>query len=370
LKKAVFNPRWYCDEEYFSLEDKNLFSEKWLFAGVSSWVKNHGDFFTLPLCGREIVVHNLSNVITGYLNICPHRGGPLVNGLFGNSMPVCKYHGWTFRDGNHLTGQSNVEWFSADGASESCDRKLNSVNIKVIGPLIFINQSSNPIKFEEQFNSELIELFSTMGGISDTGFLQFNSPMNWKLNIENVKDYLHPYYIHPESFAPFLEMQKSSPVKIEKSTKALETYKKDVRLSDLSFMKRSNFAVSQLWWRDFIVSTQPNSMYQNIYLFPSTNFFIVSGGYYCFQQYLPVDSKNFTYRLTIAIPEKKSKFDTTALINSLLKLERDVIKEDDAVLLKVQDNLRNVSDREFFTHGDYEEDIMNQMLYLNDEIYK
>ena len=370
MKKALFNPKWYFEESFFKKEEEILFSEKWIFAGVKTWVKRNGDFFTLPLCGKEIVIHNLNNEIKSYLNICPHRGGPLVVGIHGNSMPICKYHGWAFRSGIDLTGQTNHDWFSSDQKDDSCGRKLFSIHTKVIGPLIFINQSNKPISFQEQFNDELISLFETMGDISDTGYFQFISPMNWKLNIENVKDSLHPYYIHADSFVPYLKMEKSIPAKISISKRSLDIYENKVSLSDLSFNRKNEFSVNDFWWKKFIKITQPENTYQNTYLFPNTNFFSVSGAYYCFQQYLPLDANHFTYRMILAIPEKNKKFESYALINSLLQLERSVIKEDDLVLTKVQKNLEKLNDENFYCHGDYETDIMNQLIYLNSEVYQ
>jgi phenylpropionate dioxygenase-like ring-hydroxylating dioxygenase large terminal subunit len=370
MKKALFNPKWYFEETFFKKEEEKIFSEKWIFAGVKNWIKKNGDFFTLPLAGKEIVIHNLNNEIKSYLNICPHRGGPLVQGIQGNSMPICKYHGWAFREGDHLTGQTNHEWFSSDQKDDSCGRKLFNVHTKVMGPLVFINQSKNPINFNDQFNSELVDLFEKMGNLSDTGFCQFISPMNWKLNIENVKDYLHPYYIHEDSFIPYLKMEKSIPTRITSSNRLLNAYENKVTLADLSFNRKSEFSVNDVWWKKFIKVTQPENTYQNTYLFPNTNFFSVSGAYYVFQQYLPLTSKSFTYRMVIAIPEKSQKFDSNALINSLMQLERNVIKEDDAILTKVQNNLEKLNDQDFYTHGDYEVDIMNQMIYLNSEVYQ
>jgi phenylpropionate dioxygenase-like ring-hydroxylating dioxygenase large terminal subunit len=369
MKEGLFNSKWYFEDSFFEKEKENLFLKNWIFAGLTNWTKKNGDFFTIPLCGNDIVVHNLNGEIKSYLNVCPHRGGPLVQGVFGNSMPVCKYHGWSFREGKELTGQSNHEWFSNDGSQDSCGRKLLTIHTKIIGPLIFINQSKLPLDFNEQFNSNIIEKFLSIGNISDTAISEFNSAMNWKLNMENVKDPLHIYYIHPQSFSPLLAFEKSTPKIINFSSNKLAEYSNDVKLIDLSFTRTAPFSSNDLWIKKHIKITQPENQFENIYLFPSTNYYSVSGGYYVFQQYLPVDSKNFTYRLIIALPEKVTKFDSSALLNTLLKLERNVINEDNAVLSRVQNNLESLSEKSYFTHGDYETEIMDQMLYLANNVY-
>jgi nitrite reductase (NADH) small subunit len=41
---------------------------------------------------------------------CPHRGGPLADGVIGAAKLVCPLHSWTFdlRSGNPLVGESGL----------------------------------------------------------------------------------------------------------------------------------------------------------------------------------------------------------------------------------------------------------------------
>lgn len=369
MKSAIFSPEWYFKEKYYLLEKEELFSKVWIFAGLSNWLKNHGDFFTLSIFENEYVIHKLNGEIISYLNVCPHRGGPLVIGKYGNSMPVCKYHGWSFKDGKKLTGLTNNEWFNEDGSSDSCGRQLKSVHVEKIGPVIFINLDKEPIPIESQFNSEILDTLSKYGEISDSLVCDFSSPINWKLNIENVKDFLHPFYVHPETFKPLLGYQELAATRITSHMGELNAHEEVATLSDLSFVQRTTLKNATPWWREFIKITQPENTYQNIFLFPNTNFCSVSGAHYVIQQYLPSSPESFEYRLLTAIPEKIKKFDSQALMTSIIYQERYVIKEDDALLGKVQKNMKTKMGQSFFTHGDYERPIMNQMQYLKNKVY-
>ena len=369
MKSAIFKPEWYFEEKYFLLEKKELFSKVWLFAGLTNWLKNHGDFFTITLFENEYVVHYLNGELVSYLNICPHRGGPLVLSKFGNTMPVCKYHGWSFRDGKNLTGLTNNEWFNQDNSSDSCGRQLQNIHVEKIGPVVFINLDVNPISIQEQFSQDILDTLANYGGISDSVICDFVSPFNWKLNIENVKDYLHPFYVHPETFKPLLEFQELAPTRISSSVKQLTTYDADVEIKHLSFLQRSNLNNVTPWWREFVKITQPENTYQNIFLFPNTNFCSVSGAHYVIQQYLPATPKTFNYRLLTAIPEKSKKFDSNALMTTIIHQEKNVINEDDAVLAKVQKNMAAKLPQSHFSHGDYESPIMNQMIYMKKKVY-
>jgi nitrite reductase (NADH) small subunit len=44
---------------------------------------------------------------------CPHRGGPLADGLVGGTTLICPLHGWKFdlTTGNALMGDCNIKTF-------------------------------------------------------------------------------------------------------------------------------------------------------------------------------------------------------------------------------------------------------------------
>jgi nitrite reductase (NADH) small subunit len=45
---------------------------------------------------------------------CPHRGGPLADGLLGGSTLICPLHGWKFdlKTGHALFGECGLKTFS------------------------------------------------------------------------------------------------------------------------------------------------------------------------------------------------------------------------------------------------------------------
>ena len=44
--------------------------------------------------GREIAVFNLGDRFLAVENRCPHRGGPLADGIVAGTSVVCPLHGW------------------------------------------------------------------------------------------------------------------------------------------------------------------------------------------------------------------------------------------------------------------------------------
>jgi nitrite reductase (NADH) small subunit len=56
-----------------------------------------------PCGARTICVANVSGVYRTMDNLCPHRGGPLGQGMVEGSKVVCPWHGWAW---DTRTGQT------------------------------------------------------------------------------------------------------------------------------------------------------------------------------------------------------------------------------------------------------------------------
>jgi len=48
----------------------------------------------IAVAGRELAVFNLGGRIAAADNRCPHRGGPLADGIISGESVVCPLHGW------------------------------------------------------------------------------------------------------------------------------------------------------------------------------------------------------------------------------------------------------------------------------------
>jgi nitrite reductase (NADH) small subunit len=70
----------------------------------------------VELEGRQIALFNLGDQFRAVENRCPHRGGPLSDGILSGSKIVCPLHAWTFdlADGgvtNHPESQACLTIF-------------------------------------------------------------------------------------------------------------------------------------------------------------------------------------------------------------------------------------------------------------------
>ena len=88
----------YVDRDYMEQEWTNVWRQSWLLAGLESDVKDPGDYFVFDM-GREqiLVTRTNSGAVTGFYNVCQHRGNRLVKDERGHANNFrCAYHAWTY----------------------------------------------------------------------------------------------------------------------------------------------------------------------------------------------------------------------------------------------------------------------------------
>jgi len=84
----------------------------------------HGEARELQCGGRLFCIANQKGRVTLMDDVCPHRGGPLGQGLIENGKLICPWHAWAF---DLKTGE----------ATHSPDTKVEVYETKIEGDEIF-----------------------------------------------------------------------------------------------------------------------------------------------------------------------------------------------------------------------------------------
>ena len=72
---------WFCDPEVFRLEQRRVFADSWVYAGVLDWVAEPGQFLTTQAGLVPIVVtRDEKGSLNGFVNICRHRATVVAEG--------------------------------------------------------------------------------------------------------------------------------------------------------------------------------------------------------------------------------------------------------------------------------------------------
>src|SRR5881394_4170359 len=75
------------------MSQNESFAKHWMrIAHVDSIPLREGR--AVHIAGHDIAVFNLGNRFLAVENRCPHRGGPLADGIVSGGSVVCPLHGW------------------------------------------------------------------------------------------------------------------------------------------------------------------------------------------------------------------------------------------------------------------------------------
>ena len=165
-----------------------------------SMIPRLGDTFAIDICNVPAFIRRDSDgVIKGYINSCPHRGGPLFwNGVENKKTILCKYHAWSFKNSGELKGISTF------GCDVSCLDKnktsLKEIAVKIADGFVFVNLCLNrdcasaPAP-DYDFLSQ--KLFDKSKDVYYYGDMSFSVRANWKLYVETWLEDYHFGYLHP-----------------------------------------------------------------------------------------------------------------------------------------------------------------------------
>ena len=124
--------RWYNDPDIWQRERWPIFGCNWVHVAYDHQLRNTGDYVTENLAGWPMFIRrNEDRTLAAFLNLCPHRAGPLVfEGSGCTKNLVCKYHGWAFNaDGTKFAAVSSLDgkgevrvYDTASGAKVVCEK--------------------------------------------------------------------------------------------------------------------------------------------------------------------------------------------------------------------------------------------------------
>jgi phenylpropionate dioxygenase-like ring-hydroxylating dioxygenase large terminal subunit len=197
----------YLSQELFALEQERLFARTWLYVGHASQVPKAGDFWSLELAGRPVMmVRQPDGAVRVFYNRCAHKGSRLVSDESGNTGRFfrCAYHSWTYKlDGSPLALPLKAGYEGTRLAESESGRGLGEVGqVHVYRDFVFARLAQEGPSFGEYFGAVLPAIDNmvdrspegrlTVGG----GVLRNIIHCNWKMYLENINDTVHPMSTH------------------------------------------------------------------------------------------------------------------------------------------------------------------------------
>ncbi|WP_455886683.1 aromatic ring-hydroxylating oxygenase subunit alpha [Pseudomonas rustica] len=367
--KPLLSPACYTEQAWFEKERKDIFSKLWLLVGLTQQLQAEDSFITRDFSGTPVLVQNIGGELKAFRNACAHRGMPIQTAAQGVRKMVCPYHGWGYRKDGSLRGIPNAAIYGICKA-EKDNARLQAYALEVVGNFVFVNLALDPLPIAEQFSSQLLDVMtrSSEHFAPQVSYARFINYYNWKLNFENVVDWNHAQFVHPQTFAPLLNYtQEGAIVEAENAASVLFGGEEavfadggdsevpvgvvpriggaaEVRLNQISFFQRFSMPYAPRWFSPLLALPCDMGAFFACNLFPNVNFGSIHGEHFYVQQYVPISpdaveyhSWVFTSKLKAGIPVQPH------LLWGIHHAEKRVIDEDAVLLTELQKALKSAA---------------------------
>jgi phenylpropionate dioxygenase-like ring-hydroxylating dioxygenase large terminal subunit len=349
--KSLLTAEAYISQAWFEREEKMLFTPLWQFVAPKMLLCVPDAFVTRKLAGIDIVVQNFDGDLRAFRNVCLHRQSPLQNEPNGVRPLVCPYHAWRYgSDGGvtHIPFHDECYQFDPDTRQ---GLQLEKYSVFEFGKLIFVNLSSSPMNFYDQFDQASLEGLKQASEIFDDEILvtKFECDFNWKLAYENLRDSLHPRFVHNKTLYQNVKFQAN----VDPSQKADEISHcgSGSRDTNEHLQTLRGFSgggknepmpnLPRYPWHDFVERYGEDDWYLNWLVYPNLHIASGSGGYsFIIEHHIPVSADKTDLWVYYVTGRKKRSYPTsTAVLLSHLQGAVPVLAEDIDVMNGIQSAL-------------------------------
>ncbi|NQU68905.1 MAG: Rieske 2Fe-2S domain-containing protein, partial [Rhodospirillales bacterium] len=198
--------RFYADPDVFRVELDRIFGRAWLWLGHDSQIKQPGDFFTTRMGhDRIIVARHGDGQIHAFHNRCTHRGAEVCARPSGHAEHFeCPYHAWTFHTDGSLKSVPMRKGYEPEFEHRAASLGLEKIaRVASYRGFIFGNKSSVGDNLTNFLGPDVCAAFDNLVDRAPDGTIEMAGGVttqryraNWKLQIENSIDLLHPRILH------------------------------------------------------------------------------------------------------------------------------------------------------------------------------
>ncbi|MEL6877478.1 MAG: aromatic ring-hydroxylating dioxygenase subunit alpha, partial [Pseudomonadota bacterium] len=189
----------YTDPDLFELEKRKIFRRLPLMVAPSCEIPEPGDFKAMDICGVPLFLSRQKDgEVIAFLNMCTHRGNPIVSGTGNAARFTCGYHGWTFKQDGDLIGVASPKDFGAIDKSAHC---LKRFQVYESAGLIWATLDPKSELSIPDYLGGYEKLLDAFGFQDWTLFAQRTlSGPNWKTAYDGYLDFYHLPVLHKDTF--------------------------------------------------------------------------------------------------------------------------------------------------------------------------
>jgi len=293
----------------------------WHLIAHRSEIAASGDFARLSWLGEDVVAYNDAGNVMVFDNICPHRGARFLLESLGNAPLVCRYHGWSYRNGK-LRIAKKEDFAPCD--TEQLD--IGRLAVSWCGDFLFAS-----VRPALELAAQLAGVFTLLADLSHeiSSRFDFNAYLyecDWRTAVENA---LEPYHIDA------IHAGTLSSLRLDAGQN---------EFFDLSSIWRAHILDERTdrrlkGMRRLFDLKSPFEGYQSIYLFPFSMVSSTHGFSHSLQNFFPGEvprTTNFVSRLLVSAQRPGLPQDTLAsFFESTAAFNRKVFDEDHEICKRV-----------------------------------
>jgi choline monooxygenase len=208
--RYLLRPEHYVSAQHFALEIDRLFRPNWQFLCARTELARDGDFLTVDLFDRPVLVRNCGGRIQAFENICSHRHSLLTDEARGNAPTLrCRYHGWEYDDDGCTAKIPDARCFRPWDRDNS---RLNLFPTEQCGDLVFARMTPDGDSLRDwmgPFFEEMAEAFAPEMWKMKSVW-EFDCHCNWKVPVENTLESYHLPTVHSVTFGGFLPHEEDT----------------------------------------------------------------------------------------------------------------------------------------------------------------
>lgn len=201
-------PAAYTDPAVFELERERIFARSWMAVAREDRIPEPGDYLTLTLAGQPlVVVRGRDGRVRVLSSVCLHRAAKVAEGSGNRTHFTCPYHAWSYGLDGVLLRAPLMEGTRAFTPGEC---RLPELRSETWGGFVLANLDPDAEPFAPQI-TDFTAMFAAyrLEEWRCVDVLEYESPWNWKILVENFMEAYHHIGIHPETFEPRFHAQDS-----------------------------------------------------------------------------------------------------------------------------------------------------------------
>jgi Rieske 2Fe-2S family protein len=200
----------YVETDWYAREVAGVFERQWFCIGRDEEIPEPGDHLVCDVVGESVIVtRTRDGGLSGYINLCRHRGSQLTDaigkpaqaepgptGTFKGSIQ-CPYHAWTYSFDGRLRAAPFLE--ETDGLDKE-DLPLHHVGVETWAGFMWVHLGlTDRGQVTDQFQESDGYLANyPLAELKTAARIVYPVQANWKAIVENYNECYHCGPVHPE----------------------------------------------------------------------------------------------------------------------------------------------------------------------------